>query len=129
LDFSKLPLDQFQLRFPDFPKENLHHQNFFDHDNSYDLILEQTFFCALNPELREEYSKKMVDLLNPGGKLVGVLFDRIFDSQGPPFGGRKDGYLLYFNQKFEILTYEECYNSIPERTGSELFVRLRKSKI
>lgn len=129
LDFSKVPLDRFQLRFPNFPRENLHHQNFFDHVNTYDLILEQTFFCALNPNLREEYSQKMVSLLNPGGLLVGVLFDRIFESQGPPFGGRKEGYLPYFKGKFEIKTFETCYNSIPERAGSELFIRLRKSKI
>lgn len=128
LDISKEPLERFRLRFPDFPKENLHHQNFFNFSNTYDLILEQTFFCALDPSLREEYSQKMLQLLNPGGMLAGVLFDRIFDSEGPPFGGSRKEYLTYFTGKFEIITFEQCYNSISERAGSELFIQLKKSE-
>jgi len=129
LDISQEPLKKFQLKYPDFPKENLHHQNFFHHNSNYDLILEQTFFCALDPNLREQYSLKMLELLNPGGRLVGVLFDRTFDFQGPPFGGYQEEYLTYFIQKFEIETFEPCYNSIPERLGSELFLKLRKSDV
>jgi len=128
LDVSKKPLDSFRMKHSDFPKENLHHQNFFDHINSYDLILEQTFFCALDPNLREEYSRKMLELLNPGGNLAGVLFDRTFDSNGPPFGGNKEKYLTYFTEKFQIKTFEPCYNSIPEREGTELFIQLQKSE-
>lgn len=128
LDISAEPLNQFRLKYPDFPKENLHHQNFFNHCSSYDLILEQTFFCALDPSLREKYSQKVLELLNPEGKLVGVLFDRTFDFQGPPFGGSKDEYLTYFVEKFEIEIFEPCYNSIPERFGSELFIKLKKLK-
>lgn len=127
LDIAVEPLNQFRLKYPDFPNENLHHQNFFNHISSYDLILEQTFFCALDPSLREIYSQKMLELLNPGGKLVGVLFNRNFDSQGPPFGGSREEYLDYFAGKFEIETFDKCYNSIPARSGSELFIKLKKS--
>jgi SAM-dependent methyltransferase len=127
LDISDEPLNMFRLKYPDFPKRNLHHQNFFNHSSAYDLILEQTFFCALDPGLREMYSQKMLELLNPGGILVGVLFDRNFDFQGPPFGGSKEEYLTYFAKKFEVEIFEPCYNSIPERLGSELFIKLRKS--
>lgn len=128
LDISKEPLEHFSLNHPDFPKDNLHHQNFFEHNFTYDLIFEQTFFCALDTNLREKYSQKMLELLNPGGKLVGVLFDRTFDFQGPPFGGSKEEYLTCFTVKFEIETFEPCYNSIPERSGSELFIKLKKSQ-
>lgn len=129
LDISDLPLTMFRLKYPDFPKRNLHHENFFNHSSAYDLILEQTFFCALDSGLREMYSQKMLELLNPGGMLVGVLFDRNFDFQGPPFGGSKEEYLTYFNEKFEIEIFELCYNSIPERSGSELFFKLKKSDV
>lgn len=128
LDISAETLEHFRLKHPDFPKENLHHQNFFELNFSYDLILEQTFFCALDPNLREKYSQKMLELLNQGGKLVGVLFDRTFDFQGPPFGGNKEEYLTYFSGKFEIETFEPCYNSISERSGSELFIKFKKSE-
>ncbi|MDI1324743.1 MAG: SAM-dependent methyltransferase [Algoriphagus sp.] len=128
LDVSAEPLERFRLKHPDFPKDNLHHQDFFNHSFTYDLILEQTFFCALAPGLREKYSQKMLELLNPGGKLVGVLFNRTFDFQGPPFGGKKEEYLTYFTGKFEVETFEPCYNSIPQRSGSEFFIKLKKSE-
>jgi SAM-dependent methyltransferase len=58
--------------------------DFFAHAGSYDLIIEQTFFCALAPSMRKDYIEKMSALLKPGGKLVGLLFDRPFEG-GPPF--------------------------------------------
>ena len=50
--------------------------NFFDHKGQYDLILELTFFCALDPILRTNYVDQMHQLLKPGGRLVGVLFNK-----------------------------------------------------
>jgi methyl halide transferase len=37
--------------------------DFFDHHGQYDLIVEQTFFCALDPSLRNAYAAKMQQLL------------------------------------------------------------------
>ena len=125
LDISDLPLTMFRLKYPDFPKRNLHHENFFNHSSAYDLILEQTFFCALDPGLREMYSQKMLELLNPGGILVGVLFDRNFPA-GPPFGGSKSEYLEYFTPNFTSVDMYPCHNSIEPRLGTELFVKMVK---
>ena len=72
--------------------------------------------------------KKAADLLAENGRIVGVLFDRNFEKQGPPFGGTKDEYLKLFEKHFEIKTMEKCYNSIPPRAGSEVFIELIKSK-
>lgn len=99
--------------------------DFFELNTRYDLIIEQTFFCALDPGLRNAYANKMIDLLKVGGKLVGVLFNRSFED-GPPFGGSKEEYELLFRQKFNIKIMEECYNSIAPRAGSELFTILEK---
>lgn len=99
--------------------------DFFGLDGTYDLVLEQTFFCALDPDLRTEYVKKIHSLLNPGGKLVGLLFDRSFEG-GPPFGGSKDEYITLFSPFFHIRTMEPCYNSIKPRMGTELFIILEK---
>ena len=95
--------------------------DFFKLAQHYDLVLEQTFFCALDPGLRKNYSDKMTELLQPTGKLVGVLFNRSFEN-GPPFGGEKQEYEKLFSDKFQIRRMEECYNSIGPRKGSELFV-------
>jgi len=54
------------------------------------------------------------------------LFNRAFESAGPPFGGNKTEYQRLFQVAFDILKMEDCFNSIPQRQGSELFIALRK---
>lgn len=129
LDLAMEPLQRFRRRNPGFPEDQLVHRDFFDHQGTYDLILEQTFFCALEPRLRPMYAEKMRDLLKPGGKLAGVWFDREFDFDGPPFGGSKEEYRDLFDPYFTMKTISPCYNSVPERTGSEVFIILENSKI
>jgi methyl halide transferase len=109
----------------DEPHPNIICGDFFELDQQFDLIIEQTFFCALDTRLRESYVSKMYQLLKPGGKLVGLLFNRTFEG-GPPFGGSKVEYEKLFSEKFEIISMEVCYNSIPKRAGSELFVILKR---
>ena len=50
--------------------------NFFEHHGTYDYIIEQTFFCALPPTMRQKYVWKMHQLLSDYGKLIGLLFNR-----------------------------------------------------
>ena len=126
LDIAAQPLKNIATRIPDFPKNNIIHQNFFEHNKTYDLIIEQTFFCALTPELRKNYVDKMYDLLNTNGKLVGLLFDFELTEEGPPFGGSLIGYIQLFYAKFDITVLEKCYNSIKQRQGRELFFIFEK---
>lgn len=100
--------------------------DFFKHEGEYDLILEQTFFCALNPALREHYVEAMVNLLPSGGKIVGVLFDREFEQIGPPFGGTATEYRKLFEKNFKLKIFESCTNSFSKRAGTELFMVLKK---
>jgi SAM-dependent methyltransferase len=101
-------------------------EDFFQHEGKYDLLIEQTFFCAIPPIRRKEYVQKAASLLKPNGKIIGVLFDKIFEQPGPPFGGSADEYRSLFDPSFIIHTMDRCYNSIPPRSGSELFIHLRK---
>ena len=124
LDIAREPLDNLKTRVPELPDSQLLYQDFFEHDRSYDLILEQTFFCALNPALRPRYVEKMHMLLKPEGKLVGLLFNVPLYEDHPPFGGQRDEYLPLFSEKFEVQRMETAYNSIPPRAGNELFITL-----
>ena len=99
--------------------------DFFNITGSFDLIVEQTFFCALRPNHRERYCNKMSELLKPKGKLVGLLFDRMFVSS-PPFGGTEAEYVKLFSSHFYIETMGPCTNSIAPRQGSELFFIMQK---
>lgn len=125
LDIAPEPLEGFAQRVPDFPKENLIEDDFFLHLGSYELILEQTFFCALNPDsmMRSAYARQMAELLVPGGKLVGVWFDVLeLGKEGePPHGGTREEYLGYLKPYFEVKTFSEATNSISPRAGNELF--------
>lgn len=123
LDFVSESKQHFLDLFPHFPADHYLLGDFFALNQSFDLILEQTFFCAIHPSRRKEYVEKMHSILKPNGKLVGVLFDREFES-GPPFGGSRAEYEALFSSHFQIETMESCYNSIPPRIGSELFVIL-----
>jgi len=121
LDIAKQPLINLKNRVENFPKEQLLQQNFFELDQTFDLIIEQTFFCALSPNLRKQYVEKMFQLLKPNGKLAGLLFDFPLTESGPPFGGSLNEYETIFSKYFKIKTLERSTNSIKERQGKELF--------
>jgi thiopurine S-methyltransferase len=127
VDVSITALDNIAMRVPDFPKQQLIHSNFFDLEMTFDLILEQTFFCALHPNLRSDYALKMNSLLSENGKLIGLLFNVPLNEDHPPFGGHRDEYIKYFETIFHIDIMDTCYNSIFSRTGRELFIKLLKT--
>lgn len=126
IDISEVPLQGLAKRCPTMPPSSLKQGDFFELDGAYDLIIEQTFFCAINPELRKAYARKVHSLLKPQGKLVGVLFNIPLYDDRPPFGGNSEEYLACFKPYFDFKVYEECYNSIKPRMGSELFINLVK---
>ena len=99
--------------------------DFFKHEGEYDLVLEQTLFCAIDPSKRAEYVKKSSELLAENGKLAGVLFNTHFDG-GPPFGGSIEEYNGLFREYLRELSIKECYNSIEPRSGKECFLIAKK---
>lgn len=129
IDIAQEPLDYIKERVPNLVKERILHGDFFDINDSFDLILEQTFFCALVPELREQYVIKVNSLLGEHGKLVGVLFDFPMDASGlPPFGGGKEEYASLFSKYMHVKVLQRCYNSIKPRENRELFINIEKKK-
>ncbi len=101
--------------------------DFFKHEGKYDYIIEQTFFCALPPTMRQQYVFKMHQLLKENGLLVGLLFNRTFEV-GPPFGGTKNEYELLFKSSFHFLQNDNALNSITPRANTELFIEWQKNK-
>lgn len=126
IDLAPTPLNHLRNRFSDHQSLTLLHDNFFNLNGSYDLILEQTFFCAIDVELRPNYVQKAHDLLNENGKISGVLFSKQFEKPGPPFGGTPNEYTELFSGLFEIKTLAPCYNSIAPRSGNEVFFVFNK---
>jgi SAM-dependent methyltransferase len=127
IDISKEIIDQLKKQHFNLTQVRIIEGDFFKHKGQYDLILEQTFFCALHPELRNNYMFKMNQLLKPKGKLVGLFFGVFFSFPGPPFGGEIEYYKEMFSAFFEIKVLSPCYNSIKPRMGTELFAILIKN--
>jgi methyl halide transferase len=127
LDIAADPLRHFRERVPSFPEEHLMQEDFFAlQHRSFDLVLEQTFFCALPRSMRPAYARQVFEVLKPEGKLAGVLFSLEFNAPGPPFGGSAAEYQAYFEPYFRFLHFEPCYNSVKPRQGSELFLELER---
>ena len=125
-DWASLPLESFKKRCPFFPEKHILHTDFFTLDMSFDFIIEQTFFCAIPPAWRKPYVQKCYERLTDGGRMMGLLFNRAFDRDGPPFGGGREDYELLFGSFFDIDRMEDCLDSIPPRLGSELIFEATK---
>ena len=126
IDISPIALLQFSERVPNFPKKKLVCTNFFLHNEQYDLMIEQTFFCAIHPSLRTKYAQHSAEILKSKGKIIGLLFNAELNNDKPPFGGNKKEYINIFSPYFKINCMDMAYNSIPPRKGRELFINLTK---
>ncbi len=127
IDIAPTLIENLQKKFQNNPNIKIVLGDFFEHQGEYDLIIEQTFFCALPPTMRENYVSKMHQLLSDKGKLVGLLFNKSFES-GPPFGGSHSEYEQLFSAYFEFLQMDLCQNSIKPRANSELFIEFQKKQ-
>ena len=125
IDLSPKAKELFLSQNPKFPENQYLVGDFFELNQKFDLILEQTFFCAIEPQLRSQYANKAHTILNTNGKLFGVLFSIQFQG-GPPFGGNIAEYKMLFHSKFSILKLEKSYQSISPRQDKELIIELMK---
>lgn len=128
-EFSDFAIREFKNKCPEFPDEKIFKKDFFllNKSDYFDVILEQTFFCAIHPELRKKYFDQCHRLLCKDGKLAGVLFNTVFENTGPPFGGTEGEYRKMLDlKKWKILKWEACRNSIEPRKGREWWMELQK---
>lgn len=126
LDISSVLVERLKKRFEGQAIRVLH-DDFFRHSGSYDLLLEQTFFCAIAPSLRPDYVRQAWHLLRPGGKIAGVLFnENIGYDDRPPFRGSEAAYRTLFTPYFLIHRLEDSTDSIGPRMGNELFIVMER---
>lgn len=125
IDIAPTLVEKLKEKFKNTTAIRIIQGDFFEHKGSYDLILEQTFFCALPPQMRQKYVWKMHHLLSKNGKIAGLLFNRSFEVS-PPFGGSKTEYEQLFSEAFHFKILETSYNSVTPRAQSELFFVFEK---
>ncbi len=126
LDYVEAPINNFLKRTPNFPKDNIFLEDFFEHKGSYDYIIEQTFFTSFLPKDRVRFVNKIYDLLNDGGKYVGLFFNHEFGKAFPPYGAEQGTYKKLFSEKFTFNEFYICKDSIKPRLGREFFFELER---
>lgn len=126
IDIAPTLVSLLQQKFANNSNIKIVLEDFFEHKGEYDIIIEQTFFCALPPFMRQKYVWKMHQLLAEKGKLAGLLFNRDFEVI-PPFGGSQKEYELLFKIAFDFTKLEVAQNSAAPRKGSELFFEFQKN--
>lgn len=126
IDIAHEAILNIKRRIPELPDSHLFYGDFFTHEGEYDVILEQTFFCAIDPSLRPNYAKKMHELLVHGGHLMGLLFDAPMNDTHPPFGGCTIEYRQLFEPYFSSVSISPCLNSVAPRMGNEALIHLIK---
>jgi thiopurine S-methyltransferase len=128
MDLSSCAADLFKEICPLFPKDQILTGDFFSLKKPlfFDVIIEQTFFCAIHPVLRPNYVEKTNEILKENGKIIGLLFNREFDTNGPPFGGTEKEYRGLFNSKFNFKKFENSLLSSLPRKEYEFWIELIK---
>ncbi len=91
----------------------------------YELIVEHTLFCAIEPHRRGEYAQVIADVLVPGGLFV-ALFWLHGRPGGPPFSTTNEEIDQLFGPSFEVLTRMTPSNSVATRMGQELLMTMRR---
>lgn len=95
---------------------------------AYDLVVEHTCFCAIDPARRADYAAAVADALVPGGALVGLFYVHERPA-GPPFATREDELRRRFGPYFEVLALAPAEGSVHARAGEEALVHLRRRAV
>jgi SAM-dependent methyltransferase len=105
-----------QVDFFDLPGTERH---------SFDYFYEYTSFVAIEPEQRPRYVRLALELLRPGGRLVGCFYNHGRPG-GPPFDVTRDEVLALYAPHFKIEQLEITADSIERRRGHELWAEFIK---
>jgi hypothetical protein len=97
--------------------------------NFFDIVLEYTCFCAIDPNQRTNYVKVVKHILKSNGLFVGILFPLNDDKSrtGPPFHIDLDKTLTLFDS---YMIKQECTKhqmSVRERIDREMFIIYKKN--
>ena len=99
-----------------------------DFANTFEYIIEQTCFCAINPNRRKDYEKLVRQILEPAGKLIGLWFplDKSVTDDGPPWGTTIDQVKSLFKNGWKVEREEFTDLSIEPRRYREKLIIFQK---
>lgn len=99
-----------------------------DLQDSFDVVLEYTCYCALDPSRRSEYVHMLGAVTKPGGLVAGLFFP-LDDVQrsGPPYNVQESEVYHQFEEAgFICVSSDVPRESHPARAGRERLMIFRK---
>ena len=85
----------------------------------YDLLLEYTCLCAIDPMRRTEYIDLCADVLRPGGLFLGLIFPVDGRAGGPPWSIDPAEFSANMDSRFTLRIDEVPGKSVKPRQGKE----------
>ncbi|KAI9167710.1 putative thiol methyltransferase 2 [Paramyrothecium foliicola] len=75
----------------------------------FDLIFDYTFLCALPPDVRPQWAKRMTELLTPKGRLICLEFPsgKALSEGGPPWGLWPETYEALLTNPGDPVSYND----------------------
>ena len=135
VDFAKLATTNMLIAAKNNHVEmDIRHMDIFDlnqiYENHFDVVLEYTCYCAIDPNRRSDYLKMVYKILKPEGEFVGLLFptDKDPSEGGPPFAVQLGPTIELISEYFSLIKQEIPSLSVKPRSGRELFIIFQKSK-
>jgi SAM-dependent methyltransferase len=100
-------------------------------NSRYDVLLEQTCFCAIDPSLRDDYEQLAYRVLKPGGQLLGVFMEVDAAAadpayEGPPYHTPLDLVRPHFPVNRWRFEGTEPLPRNPKRPGAEFLARFTR---
>jgi SAM-dependent methyltransferase len=127
VDFSPAAIGHAKTQYPETPNLKYQVADAFDfakkNPQQFDLVLEHTLFCAIDPARRNDLTRAWRQLMAPSGYFLGIFFTMDKDPYGsPPFSATEWELRERLKSDFNFLYWTRWKNSIPRRAGKELVV-------
>lgn len=94
-------------------------------EGSLDYVMEQTCFCAIDPEDRPAYVEQVARALKKGGRVFGLFYEPQ-PPGNPPFQVTEEDVRRHFAERFTIERLERAPDSIGRRANKEWLGLLRR---
>jgi len=92
---------------------------------SFDAVYEYTCFCAIDPELRDQYVDLVSHLVRPGGRMIFLAFP-LEEREGPPHGLSLELLHSHFDESWTWIFDSASPRSPEGRRGKERIVLLER---
>ena len=96
------------------------------HPGAFDLLVEYTCVCAIDPARREEFVRFSADVLRVGGIVMALLFPVDGRPGGPPFSIDVDGFKEQMSVAFDCVHESTPETSVKPRLGRERLLVWKK---